>query len=248
MGRTNRAGGTDTLLQTSTSGSAYRVVQAGAGVALHGESAAGHGGLLATAKPGKHGLLARNTSATPGAGAAVRAEGGTNTAVQARTSGASRYAVDGRNAAVAGGAIGIYGESNSLDGVGVRGQNNAGGAGVHGNADDGVGVRGSSVNAPGVQGFSNVHAGVQGTSIDHDGVEGTSTNAYGVYARSSNSYACYLDGSTFAGGYLDVSKISAPAAPEPDAARLFVRDNGSAKLQLCVLFPTGAAQVIATEP
>ena len=33
-----------------------------------------------------------------------------------------------------------------------------------------------------------------------------------------------------------------------NAVRLFVRDNGSSKTQLCVRFATGAVQVIATEP
>jgi hypothetical protein len=39
-----------------------------------------------------------------------------------------------------------------------------------------------------------------------------------------------------------------PAAPAADNAIIFVRDNGSGKTQLCVRFPTGAVQVISTEP
>ena len=39
--------------------------------------------------------------------------------------------------------------------------------------------------------------------------------------------------------------VSAPAA---NKVRLFARDNGSGKTQLCARFPTGAVQVIATEP
>lgn len=41
---------------------------------------------------------------------------------------------------------------------------------------------------------------------------------------------------------------SAPASPSANRARLFVQDNGSGKTQLCVLFPTGVVQVLATEP
>ena len=40
----------------------------------------------------------------------------------------------------------------------------------------------------------------------------------------------------------------APAAPAANKARLFCRDNGSGKTQLAAIFPTGAVQVIATEP
>lgn len=39
-----------------------------------------------------------------------------------------------------------------------------------------------------------------------------------------------------------------PAAPSANQARLFARDNGSGKTQLCIRFATGAVQVIATEP
>ena len=41
---------------------------------------------------------------------------------------------------------------------------------------------------------------------------------------------------------------SAPAAPIGATARFFARDNGSGKMQICVRFPTGAVQVLATEP
>lgn len=39
-----------------------------------------------------------------------------------------------------------------------------------------------------------------------------------------------------------------PAAPAANNAIIFCRDNGSGKTQICVLFPTGAVQVVATEP
>lgn len=39
-----------------------------------------------------------------------------------------------------------------------------------------------------------------------------------------------------------------PSAPSANGARLFAKDNGSGKTQLCVRFPTGAVQVLVTEP
>ena len=39
-----------------------------------------------------------------------------------------------------------------------------------------------------------------------------------------------------------------PAAPGANRGRLYFRDNGSGKTQLCVRFNTGAIQVLATEP
>jgi len=50
-------------------------------------------------------------------------------------------------------------------------------------------------------------------------------------------------------GLVDLNEQSStPAAPSANKARIFARDNGSGKTQLCVLFNTGAVQVIATEP
>jgi hypothetical protein len=51
------------------------------------------------------------------------------------------------------------------------------------------------------------------------------------------------------GGFVDLLEQSAdPAAGATNHARLFAKDNGSGKTQLVVRFPTGATQVIATEP
>jgi hypothetical protein len=43
-------------------------------------------------------------------------------------------------------------------------------------------------------------------------------------------------------------EISDPAAPSANNGVLYFRDNGSGKTQLVVRFPTGAVQVVATEP
>lgn len=50
-------------------------------------------------------------------------------------------------------------------------------------------------------------------------------------------------------GYIEGSELASdPAAPASDRGRLYFRDNGSGKTQLVVRFPTGAVQIIATEP
>lgn len=50
------------------------------------------------------------------------------------------------------------------------------------------------------------------------------------------------------GSHIEMKERTDPAAPAADTARLYVRDNGSGKTQLVVRFPTGAIQVVATEP
>jgi len=49
-------------------------------------------------------------------------------------------------------------------------------------------------------------------------------------------------------GYLELNEMTEPAAGAADTARLFLKDNGSGKTQLCVRFSSGATQVIATQP
>ncbi len=49
-------------------------------------------------------------------------------------------------------------------------------------------------------------------------------------------------------GAISFAEMTAPAAGAANTGRLFCRDNGSGKSQLCVIFATGAIQVLATEP
>lgn len=48
--------------------------------------------------------------------------------------------------------------------------------------------------------------------------------------------------------HFEGEQSSDPTAPSANGARLFTKDNGAGKTQLCVRFATGAVQVIATEP
>ena len=51
----------------------------------------------------------------------------------------------------------------------------------------------------------------------------------------------------FASEYLELDEMTAPSG-SANHARLYAVDNGSGKTQLVVVFGTGAAQVLATEP
>jgi hypothetical protein len=52
----------------------------------------------------------------------------------------------------------------------------------------------------------------------------------------------------FANAQLQLDKITAPASAPANSGYLFVQDNGAGKMQLAAKFPSGAIQVIATEP
>jgi hypothetical protein len=45
-----------------------------------------------------------------------------------------------------------------------------------------------------------------------------------------------------------MTEITAPAAPSANRLRLFARDNGLGKTQLCVRFNTGSVVVLAIQP
>jgi hypothetical protein len=48
-------------------------------------------------------------------------------------------------------------------------------------------------------------------------------------------------------GHLQLHEIDEPAAPAGGQARLFLRDSGAGKTQLCIRFASGASQVLAGE-
>jgi len=48
--------------------------------------------------------------------------------------------------------------------------------------------------------------------------------------------------------YIEMEEMTDPTAPPSDQARIYTKDNGAGKTQLAVRFPTGAVQIIATEP
>jgi parallel beta-helix repeat protein len=51
------------------------------------------------------------------------------------------------------------------------------------------------------------------------------------------------------GGYIELSKREGdPEIPLPNTARLYLRDDGGGRAQLCARFASGAVQVISTEP
>jgi hypothetical protein len=59
------------------------------------------------------------------------------------------------------------------------------------------------------------------------------------------SFDCPVD---MADNYIQITEQAAPDAPDANKGRLFIQDDGAGKTQLAVRFPTGAVQVIATEP
>jgi hypothetical protein len=154
--------------------------------------------------------------------------------------------------------IGVYGASHLGDGVyGVSNSN----IGVFGLsfATNRTAVGGvSGGNSTGVEGYSGPNVlpaakaktGVYGyADLDKAsvGVFGGSPSGHGVHGRSTSGWAGYFDGRVFTNNYHELIEISTPSAPSSNHARLFVRDNGSGKTQLCVRFPTGPVKVLATE-
>ena len=50
------------------------------------------------------------------------------------------------------------------------------------------------------------------------------------------------------GNYIEFTEQTAPGAGSANTARLYAVDNGSGKTQLAVVFSSGAAQILATQP
>ncbi|MBD3237381.1 MAG: hypothetical protein GF330_11795, partial [Candidatus Eisenbacteria bacterium] len=89
----------------------------------------------------------------------------------------------------------LCGEANSYQAYGLRGVNNANGAGVYGQSpsNNGAGVKGESPGI-GVWGTSSDGYGVSGFSTNDTGVYAASTHGDGLHATSNNGLAAHVDG------------------------------------------------------
>jgi hypothetical protein len=155
---------------------------------------------------------------------------------------------------------GVYGRSDSPYGYGVQARNagapgpgaavqaiGGNNVGVLGSSTSGFGIYGYSSDKAGVAGASGTSVGVQGFSASNAGIHGNSNGGTGVLGTSATGYAGKFDGSVKVEQNLDIGEFGTPVHPGPNVARLFVRDNGAGKTQLCVLFPTGVVEVLSAE-
>ena len=112
MGQVNTSRQSSTELSTSTtSGAALEISQNGTGTGLRASSVRGIGGIFSADRAGRYALLAQNTADGLGSGAAIRAEGGANTGVQAGSAhGTGLYAQGESSAIVADGATALLGD------------------------------------------------------------------------------------------------------------------------------------------
>jgi hypothetical protein len=166
--------------------------------------------------------------------------------------------------------IGVAGDSTS--GIGVTGHSSSSN-GVFGHSTTEIGVYGRSTannqpallgqsvgNSTGVQGMTGgdvapaaapTKTGVYGYAAQDAnsvGVRGESPAGFGVYGKTITGFAGYFNGKVFSSMFVELAEIVTPAAPGGNRGRLFMRDNGSGKTQLCVKFPTGGTIVLATQP
>ena len=140
---------------------------------------------------------------------------------------------------------------------------------------DGTGLRAEATTGRAVTATAgNRGTGVWAYSPNHIGVLATTETGIGVNARADglNSIALFgdargtdalallafgpshIDGDLTILGRLFVTQpttfrqTSVPQRPNQGEVRLFAKDNGWGKTELCVQFPTGAVQRVATEP
>jgi hypothetical protein len=228
LGQTNFAGTAATRLNTTSSGGAFWMTQNGTGSGVRGDAPGGHGSVFTTQHADRYGVYAQQNATTRGTGAAVRAVGGSNLGVDATTdaapapgSGSVTAAVSGAATSDTGAAAGVYGVSASSLGFGVYGHTTA-----------------SSTGGTGVLGIADGTGG---------GYGGQFFGSTAIYAEADEGgIAAQLEGLVIMHGPERLIPITDPG--NTPGASLYARTNGSDKVELCVVFPSGAVQVLATEP
>lgn len=231
LGQTNYAGTAATRLNATSSGGAFWMTQNGSGSGIRGDSTAGHGGVFTTAHPDRYGVFVQDVAASTGAGAALHADGGSNTGVAATSNAGPKNVIDAHHTAdgtavygQSAGGDGVFGESTahngvegkSTSGIGVRGL--SANIGTYGECSgNGYGVFGSCDAGGGLRGASMTGIGALCTSTSATGVWGQSDSGFGVYGISNSSHAGYFSGSCYAESFTTtaspVVRIDHPLAP-----------------------------------
>lgn len=213
------------------------------GRASHVEAANGDPVLVGQSHTGTSSTTIFSTGSPAAITGHISSTTGTSAGVSGHSSSSSGRGVLGAANLTVGRNYGVWGQTSSPDGVAVVGWNPSLNAGV-------VGISGftgpSSVpqaRRTGVFGYADGNTGSTGR-----GVWGRSSEGRGVMGTTDTGYAGYFQGRVFMDSYVELAEIGNASAPGSNRARLFVRDNGSGKTQLCVRFHTGAVRTLATEP
>jgi hypothetical protein len=135
--------------------------------------------------------------------------------------------------------VGVCGRSTGISQPALLGQSTGHGTGVLGFSSGG-GSQPAAKAKTGVYGY----AAQDGGSF---GVVGESPDGIGVYGASGTSFGGFFAGKVYTTKWYELGEVATPPAPAANKARLFVRDNGAGKTQLCVRFATGTVKVLATE-
>lgn len=124
---------------------------------------------------------------------------------------------------------------------------------AHGNADSGCGIQfGSPFGHKwkvGIGFNSQQGGGVSDASIRDDSSSKTVLDVNGAHLDAIDLAGATISGAALKTGpaYIEGAEMSEPPVPPANCGRLFFRDAGG-KTQLAVRFPTGAIQIVATEP
>lgn len=117
-----------------------------------------------------------------------------------------------------------------------------------------IALAGYQDGTPTVRSFAAIKGGKE------NGTSGNSAGYFSVMSRDASAGlverlritstgVVQIPANGIVGGFFEMNELTGdPAAGAANTARLFVKDNGAGKTQLVVRFPTGAVQVIATEP
>jgi len=103
-------------------------------------------------------------------------------------------------------------------------------------------------------GFSNLNVGGAGNAVQVSGYYGLNFAVGDGNRLTINSTGNFGIGTTDPKGLLDVvgdlvlHEMTVPSAPPADSLRLFSRDDGTGKTQLCVMWSDGSITVLATQP
>jgi hypothetical protein len=221
-----------TTLTNSTTGLAVFSANSTSGFGIYGSSSSTYGVVgISSSSDGVHGVSTSSSG--------VRGQSDSATGVRGISSSGTGVLGDG------GTGFGVVANSSGTNAIDAY-TSDPTSAGVHAGSAGGSEVVGYSGAAVGPKSKTGVYGSATQDNFAR-GVTGETTTGVGVYGIATTGYGGYFAGKVYTTKWYEMTEITAPPAPGLNRARLFLKDNGLGKTQLCVRFNTGAVAVLATQ-
>jgi len=241
LGASNNATVATSIANTSNTNTVFGAISTAGGTGVYGSSGSNVGVIgQSNSSVGVSGQSGSGNGVQGTSSSSIGVLGTSSSSIGVKGTSPSYYGVQG----ISGDSYGVLGTSTSSVGSYGSSTSNVGSLGW--SSGNSTGVLGASGAVPAAKAKTGVY-GYAAQDIYSSGVIGESPAGVGVRGHTTTGYAGYFEGRVYTNAFYELTEISTPASPLSNRARLFAKDNGLGKTQLCVKFANGTVKILTTE-